>query len=138
VKQILLTGGAGFIGSHLAEALLARGHRVVVIDDESTGSYRNLHVIRNHFDFHYVKGSAIDRELVRSLLTDTDEVYHLAAAVGVRRIADDPIGSIERNIRPMQVLLEELTRCLRAGHPVCLFLASSSEVYGVNPRDRWR
>jgi len=138
VKQILLTGGAGFIGSHLAEALLARGHRVVVIDDESTGSYRNLHVIRNHFDFHYVKGSAVDRELVRSLLTDTDEVYHLAAAVGVRRIADDPIGSIECNIRPMQVLLEELTRCLRAGHPVRLFLASSSEVYGVNPRDRWR
>jgi UDP-glucose 4-epimerase len=137
VKQILITGGAGFIGSHLAEALLAQGHRVTVVDDESTGSRDNLHGVRDHFDFTYVKGSAADRTVMRRLLRDVDHVYHLAAAVGVRLIAEEPVDSIERNVRPMQVLLSELQRSQSAGRQVKMFLASTSEVYGKNPNPRW-
>ena len=83
MTQVLITGGAGFIGSHLVEALLARGDRVSVVDDESTGSLDNLAPAMGHPDFHFTKGSVSDRELVRRLVADVDEVYHLAAAVGV-------------------------------------------------------
>ena len=83
VKHALITGGAGFIGSHLAEALLARDYHVTVLDDESTGSPENLAAVRGHFQFSYVRGTAADKSLVRRLLADVDEVYHLAAAVGV-------------------------------------------------------
>jgi len=137
VKQVLITGGAGFIGSHLAEKILARGHRVTLVDDESTGSPDNLHVVRNHFDCTYLKGSVTDRALMRNLLRDVDDVYHLAAAVGVRLIADQPIESIERNIQPVQVLLSELYRRAASGRRVRMFLASSSEVYGNNPKEHW-
>lgn len=137
MKQILVTGGAGFIGSHLTELLLARGHRVTVIDDQSTGRRENLLGVEDHFDFNFVEGSVADRELMRRLLSDADEVYHLAAAVGVKLIADSPIESIERNIAPTQLLLEELYRCQQEGRYVKMFLASSSEVYGKNPKERW-
>jgi UDP-glucose 4-epimerase len=137
VKQVLITGGAGFIGSHVAEAILAEGHRVTLLDDESTGCPNNLHVIRNHFDCTYVKGSATDRSLVRELLRDVDDVYHLAAAVGVRLIDKEPIDSIERNIQPAQIVLSELCRRQKSGHQVKVFLASSSEVYGNNPKACW-
>lgn len=137
MKQILITGGAGFIGGHLAEMLLARGCRVTVVDDESTGRRANLQAVEDHFDFNYVSGNVGDRELVRRLLNDADEVYHLAAAVGVKLIADAPIASIERNIAPTQLLLEEIHRLQQAGRYVKLFLASSSEVYGKNPKQPW-
>ncbi len=137
MKQCLVTGGAGFIGSHLVECLLARGHRVTVVDDESTGTRENLQAVENHFDFNFVAGNVRDRQLVQQLLQDVDEVYHLAAAVGVQLIADAPIDSIERNIAPTQILLEELHSRQRDGRNVKMFLASSSEVYGKNPKERW-
>ena len=137
MKHALITGGAGFIGSHLAEALLARDYRVTVIDDESTGSTENLVSVRDHFNFSYVRGSAADKALVRRLLVDVDEVYHLAAAVGVQLIYSAPIHTIETNIYPTELMLSELLRRAKKGHVVKLFLASSSEVYGKNPKPRW-
>jgi len=137
MKHCLVTGGAGFIGSHLAEALLARGDRVCVVDDESTGSVQNLAAVLGHAKFSYTKGTVADRDLVRRLVAQVDEVYHLAAAVGVELIAQDPIHTIEANIAPVELLLEELERVHARGRIVKLFLASSSEVYGKNPKPQW-
>jgi nucleoside-diphosphate-sugar epimerase len=133
----LVTGGAGFIGSHLAEALVARGDRVIVIDDESTGDPANLAALSGQASFRYVKGTVADETLVRRLLNGVDEVYHLAAAVGVELIASHPIQTIETNIYPTQRLLTELRRLNAGGRTVKLFLASSSEVYGKNPLPKW-
>jgi len=133
----LITGGAGFIGSHLAETLLRRGHRVSVIDDESTGSINNLSAVLENPNFSYTKGTVADRELLRDKLANVDEVYHLAAAVGVRLIAESPIRSIENNIYPTELLLSELSRLSASGRAVKMFLASSSEVYGKNPKPQW-
>lgn len=137
MKHALITGGAGFIGSHLAEALLAREYRVTVIDDESTGSAENLVGVRDHFNFSFVQGTAADKSLMRRLVSDVDEVYHLAAAVGVQLISTAPIHTIETNIYPTELVLSELLRRKREGHNVKLFLASSSEVYGRNPKPLW-
>jgi UDP-glucose 4-epimerase len=137
VPHSLVTGGAGFIGSHLAEALLARGDRVTVVDDESTGSIDNLAAVADHSRFRYVKGTVADRELVRRLVADVDEVYHLAAAVGVELIVRGPIYTVENNIYPTELLLRELGRQHAAGRPVKCFLASTSEVYGKNPKPRY-
>jgi len=134
MRHCLVTGGAGFIGSHLAEALLARGDRVTVIDDESTGSPENLAAVRQHSRLAYVKDSVANRPLMRQLLAQADEVYHLAAAVGVGLIADAPIRTIETNVYPVELLLEQLQD---AGREVRVFLASSSEVYGKNPKPQW-
>jgi UDP-glucose 4-epimerase len=137
MKHSLVTGGAGFIGSHLTEALLARGNRVCVVDDESTGTVANLSAVRAHPRLRYVKGSVADRPLVRELLAEAEEVYHLAAAVGVQLIAQSPIRTIETNIYPTELVLDELGRLHAGGRPVKLFLASTSEVYGKNPKPRW-
>jgi UDP-glucose 4-epimerase len=137
MKRVLVTGGAGFIGSHLTEALLAGGHRVTVVDDESTGSAANLAGVQNSPRFTYVRGSIADAGLVRRLVADVDEVYHLAAAVGVALIARQPIQTIERNIGPTQILLDELCRRVERGEQVKFFLASTSEVYGKNPKAVW-
>jgi UDP-glucose 4-epimerase len=137
VNHALITGGAGFIGSHLAECLLARDYRVTVVDDLSTGSLDNLATIRDNFNFSFVHGSVADKLLVRQLLGDVDEVYHLAAAVGVQLIQDAPIHTIETNIYPTELLLMEMLRQLREGRVAKLFLASSSEVYGKNPKPVW-
>jgi UDP-glucose 4-epimerase len=137
MRQSLVTGGAGFIGSHLVEALLARGDRVAVIDDESTGTRANLSAVIDHPRLLYVQGSVADRGLVRSMLAGIDDVYHLAAAVGVQLIAQSPIHTIETNIYPMELLLDEVDRVHAEGQAVRLFLASSSEVYGKNPKPVW-
>jgi nucleoside-diphosphate-sugar epimerase len=137
VANVLVTGGAGFIGSHLAEALLARGDRVTVIDDESTGRADNLAAVRGQAGLNFVRGSVGDAALLRQLLDDISEVYHLAAAVGVALIAREPLQTIERNIYPTQLLLDELCRRHRAGQAVQFFLASTSEVYGKNPKPTW-
>lgn len=137
MKRVLVTGGAGFIGSHLTEALLALGHRVTVVDDESTGNSRNLDAVRAHPQFQFVKGSISDETLMRSVVEDADDVYHLAAAVGVALIARAPIETIERNIYPTELLLAELRRRKEQGKDVRCFLASTSEVYGKNPKAVW-
>ncbi|MBN2291715.1 MAG: GDP-mannose 4,6-dehydratase [Pirellulales bacterium] len=133
MKHSLVTGGAGFIGSHLVEALLDRGDRVSVIDNESTGSVENLARIIDHERLSYTKGTVADRDLVRESLEGVDEVYHLAAAVGVELIARSPIHTIETNIYPTELILSELDRRHQQGQAVKLFLASTSEVYGKNP-----
>ena len=135
MKHCLVTGGAGFIGGHLVEYLLAQGCRVSVIDDESTGNKENLSAVIDHPNLNYTKGTVADRELVRRRLLDADEVYHLAAAVGVQLIASSPIHTIEANVYPTEIVLDELGRMHRDGHSVKLFLASTSEVYGKNPKE---
>ena len=137
MKHSLVTGGAGFIGSHLVESLLARGDRVSVIDDESTGSIDNLAAVLNHSRLVYAKGTVGDEELVRRLAAEADEVYHLAAAVGVQLIAQSPIHTIETNIYITELLLRELGRLAAAGRNVKFFLASTSEVYGKNAKPLW-
>ena len=115
MRHCLVTGGAGFIGSHLVEALLARGDSVAVVDDESTGSVRNLAAVWNHPRLRYTKGTVADEELVARLVAEADEVYHLAAAVGVRLIAQSPIRTIETNIYTTELLLRQLGRLIDAG-----------------------
>ena len=137
MKHALITGGAGFIGSHLAEALLARGDRVSVVDDESTGTIENLAAVRDHPSFSFVQGHRGRRGAGPPLVADVDEVYHLAAAVGVQLIATAPIRTIETNIYPTELILSELLRRKREGYAVKLFLASTSEVYGKNPKPLW-
>jgi UDP-glucose 4-epimerase len=137
VANVLVTGGAGFIGSYLTEALLARGDKVLVIDDESTGRFENLSAVRDHASLKVVRGSVGDAALIRGSLDGVTEVYHLAAAVGVALIAREPLQTIERNIYPTQLLLDELCRRHRDGQSVKFFLASTSEVYGKNPKPVW-
>jgi UDP-glucose 4-epimerase len=137
VANVLVTGGAGFIGSHLTELLLARGDRVTVVDDESTGTAANLSAVWNHANLTYIRDSIVQPELVRQVVAEVDEVYHLAAAVGVALIASQPIQSIERNIHPTQLLLEEVRTRIDQGATVKMFLASSSEVYGKNAKPIW-
>ena len=137
MKHILITGGAGFIGSHLTEALLARGDKVTVVDDESTGSAHNLRHVQGHERLHYVQGSVSDSALLRQFCADADEVYHLAAAVGVALIARKPMETIERNIYPTELLLNCLRERVKNGEHVKCFVASTSEVYGKNPKPTW-
>ncbi len=137
MKRVLVTGGAGFIGSHLSEALLARGDQVTVIDDESTGAAANLDQIMGQPGFEFVPGSVADETLTRRLLADVDEVYHLAAAVGVALIASQPMETIQRNIYPTEFILTALRDRIKKGERVKCFLASTSEVYGKNPKPTW-
>jgi len=137
MRHCLVTGGAGFIGSHLVEALLERGDRVSVIDDESTGTIENLAAVIDHPRLDYTKGTVADAGLVRRSTADVDEVYHLAAAVGVRLIAQQPIRTIETNIYTTELLLRELGRLIDAGRKVKFFISSTSEVYGKNPKPVW-
>ena len=127
--RALITGGAGFIGSHLAEALLDAGHRVVVLDDLSTGRIENLRTVQGHSRLDVAVGSVTDETFVRKLVSRADIVYHLAAAVGVRLILDRPVGTIETNIVGTDVVL----RAAREARPRVV-LASTSEVYGKNDR----
>lgn len=125
----LVTGGCGFIGSHLAEALLARGHRVTVIDDLSTGAIANIAGFRDHPQFRHHIESVLNRPLMAELVDAADEVYHLAAAVGVRLIVERPVDTIEINIRGTEVVLD-----MAAKKGKRVLIASSSEVYGKGAR----
>lgn len=123
--RALLTGGAGFIGSHLAEALLARGDSVHILDDLSTGSIDNISAIRDHERCEVTIGSAIDQKLVAQLVDDADVVFHLAAAVGVELIVESPVRTIETNVHCTEVVLAEAAK-----QRTPVLIASTSEVYG--------
>jgi len=137
VPTSLITGGAGFIGSHLAEKLLHRGDRVIVVDDLSTGRTNNLARVQSHPNFEWIHRSVEDAELVSALVDRADRVYHLAAAVGVALIAKQPIQTIERNIYPTKLILDRLGKRASDGDFVPCFIASTSEVYGKNPKEVW-
>jgi len=134
----LVTGGAGFIGSHLTERLLQLGQRVVVIDDLSTGREANLQAVLGAGGLELIAADMADDRLLADLLPRVDRVFHLAAAVGVALVAKQPIEAIERNVYPTQLLFEHLRREQRRGHAITCFLASTSEVYGKNPKSAWR
>jgi UDP-glucose 4-epimerase len=128
--KILITGGAGFIGSHLAERLLTDGHQVKVLDDSSTGRPENINQHQSDSNFEYINGSVLDQEMLESIVKDVDYIFHLAAAVGVFNIVNHPLASLVTNIRGTENILEA---ALTKNTPV--FLSSSSEVYGKNSSD---
>jgi UDP-glucose 4-epimerase len=123
--RFLITGGAGFIGSHLSDLLLEQGHEVSVLDDLSTGSLDNLTALRDHPSFDCAVASVDDEAIVSELVAESDAVVHLAAAVGVRLIVERPVHAIETNVHCTEVVLSHADR---HGRPV--LLASTSEVYG--------
>lgn len=136
-KTCLVTGGAGFIGSHLTQQLLQRGHRVLVVDDLSTGQANNLQHVMDHPQLEFIQGSVEDDRLVAEVVGRADCVYHLAAAVGVALIAKQPIQTIERNVYPTQLILDRLGERAKRGQLIPCFIASTSEVYGKNPKEVW-
>jgi len=127
--RTLVTGGAGFIGSHLTEALLAAGHEVTVVDDLSTGRAENLAAVRDEPRLKTCWTSILEEERLQELVDEVDVVYHLAAAVGVRLILDRPVDTIETNV----VGTDRILRCAAKGQKKVV-IASTSEVYGKNDR----
>ena len=123
--RALITGGAGFIGSHLAEALLDEGHDVVVLDDLSTGRVENIEHLNERPGFGCVIDTVTNEPVLARLLDSTDVVFHLAAAVGVRLVMDKPIRTIETNINGTESVLRQASR-----HKTTVLVASTSEVYG--------
>lgn len=128
-QTYLVTGGAGFIGSHLADALLAAGHRVVAVDDLSTGSLRNVQHLRQHERFQLVRASIRDPLVVDRLASDADVIVHLAAAVGVKLIVDRRVHTLETNVMGTETVLRAGLRYDRR-----VLLASTSEAYGKGSR----
>jgi UDP-glucose 4-epimerase len=127
--RTLVTGGAGFIGSHLAEALVAEGHEVCALDDLSTGSADNVAALRGNPRFTLVVDTVFNAPLVARLVDRADAVFHLAASVGVFQIVESPVRTIETNIRGTEIVLSNAARDLK---PV--LLASTSEVYGKSSK----
>src|SRR3954468_17894833 len=123
--RFLITGGAGFIGSHLADELLGLGHAVHVLDDLSTGSMENIRHLKGTENFGYTIDSCASPRVVAELVDDADVVYHLAAAVGVELIVESPVRTIETNVHCTEVVLAQAAKKRK---PV--FVASTSEVYG--------
>ena len=126
-RSYLVTGGAGFIGSHLVEALLARGEMVVAFDNLSTGRLRNLDHLGGHPNLRFVHGSVLDELAVDELMHKCDVVVHLAAAVGVKLIVEEPLRSFTTNIRGSEIVIESAFR-----HRRPILLTSTSEIYGKN------
>ena len=125
--KVLITGGVGFIGSHLAERLLEIGDKVSVIDNLSTGNKENINSIITHSDFEFIEGDIRDIKLLEPLIVKSDVIYHLAAAVGVKLIAEDPVHTIETNIGGTELVLDIANKFGKK-----ILIASSSEVYGKN------
>jgi len=123
--RALLTGGAGFVGSHLAEVLLDEGHTVEVLDDLSTGSLSNIAHLKDRPGFGYTIDTVMNESIVGALADRSDIIFHLAAAVGVKLIVEDPVGTIETNVHGTEVVLKQARR---GGQRVIVF--STSEVYG--------
>ncbi|MBI2424945.1 MAG: GDP-mannose 4,6-dehydratase [Candidatus Hydrogenedentes bacterium] len=125
--RVLVTGGAGFIGSHLCDALAARGDQVFVLDDLSTGRFQNIEHLPG---VECIIDTCLNQEIVRDLVREVDVVYHLAATVGVQLVVNHPIQTIVNNIRGTEVVLEETCRYRRR-----LLITSTSEVYGKGSRE---
>ena len=123
--RVLITGGAGFVGSHLAEALLARGDEVFVLDNLSTGSIDNITHLKQHPRFHYTIDSVTNEPLLAELIDRCDTVAHLAAAVGVKLIVEAPVHTIETNVHGTEVVLKHANKKKKL-----VLIASTSEVYG--------
>lgn len=123
--RFLITGGAGFIGSHLAERLLDRGDEVFLFDNLSTGCMENIRHLKNNDRMHYFLDSIENRQLLAELVDESDAVFHLAAAVGVRLIVESPVRTIETNVNGTQMVLEAAYKKRKR-----VFIASTSEVYG--------
>ena len=128
--KFLLTGGAGFIGSHLTDRLISDGHEVTVLDTFSTGRAENLAHLATNKSLTLVEGSILDKPLLEKLTAETDYVFHLAAAVGVFNIVDNPLESLLTNVRGTENALEAANKYKKP-----FFLTSSSEVYGKNSAD---
>jgi UDP-glucose 4-epimerase len=125
--KYLVTGGAGFIGSHLCDALIKRGDSVVVLDDLSTGNKKNIEHLSNNPSFELIEGSILDAKLVDNSIASVDHVLHLAAAVGVFLIVDKPLESLTTNLRGTENILEAAHK-----HQKDVLIASTSEIYGKN------
>jgi UDP-glucose 4-epimerase len=131
--RLLITGGAGFIGSHLAEAYLERGDEVSIIDDLSTGSIENIQHLKKHPRFDYTIESVRNYPVLAELVDRADVVIHLAAAVGVQLIVESPVRTIETNVRGTEVVLEVANKKKKT-----VLIASTSEVYGLSDRVPFR
>jgi UDP-glucose 4-epimerase len=131
--RCLITGGAGFIGSHMAEALLARGDRVFILDDLSTGSIDNIRHLKSHDRFHYSFDSINNKHLLAELVDEADVVFHFAAAVGVRLIVESPVRTIETNVYGTQLVLDAASKKKKL-----VVTASTSEVYGKSDKIPFR
>jgi UDP-glucose 4-epimerase len=129
----LITGGAGFIGSHLAEALLKRGDEVFILDDLSTGSVENVRHLKTHERFHYFFDSITNKQLLAELVDESDVVFHLAAAVGVRLIVESPVRTLETNVYGTQLVLDAASKKKKL-----VVTASTSEVYGKSDKVPFR
>src|ERR671933_2861108 len=129
--RVLITGGAGFIGSHLAERLLEARWEVFALDDLSTGSYENVAHLKERTDFHLVVDSVLSPTVISELVHKCDVVYHLAAAVGVRLIVEQPVHTLVTNVQGTETVLEY---CTRFGKRVVV--ASTSEVYGDHREEK--
>jgi UDP-glucose 4-epimerase len=129
--KVLITGGAGFIGSHLADLLLSEGHQLVLLDDLSTGRLANIEHLMRRPDVEFVLGSILNADLVDSVVSRVDVVYHLAAAVGVELIVEKPLQSLMTNIRGSEIVFEKAHK-----HGTRILVASTSEIYGKNTSDR--
>jgi UDP-glucose 4-epimerase len=129
--RVLITGGAGFIGSHLTERMLAEGHQIMVLDDLSTGWIENLRPAFDYSEFEFVEGSVLDTSLVGRLVEQSEVVIHLAAAVGVRYVLEHPLATIKTNVEGTGIVLGACARFKRK-----VLVASTSEVYGKNSAER--
>ncbi len=127
--NVLITGGAGFIGSHLGELLLSQGNSVVAVDDLSTGSLENISGLKGDPKFTFIRSDVRDSQLMSGLIKDCDQVYHLAAAVGVQLIVDQPVHTLKTNIAGSEVVLDLASKFGRK-----TFIASTSEVYGKSEK----
>jgi UDP-glucose 4-epimerase len=125
--RVLITGGAGFIGSHLCDAYISRGDEVYVLDDLSTGSIENIKHLKNHERFHYTIDSVQNVPLAAELVDQCDVVFHLAAAVGVKLIVESPVRTIETNVRGTEIILSLANKKKKK-----VLVASTSEVYGLS------
>src|SRR5580692_3673 len=129
--RVLITGGAGFIGSHLADHLLETGHSVIALDDLSTGRYSNIEHLLGRPDFEFVLGSILNPDVVDDVVSRCESVFHLAAAVGVKLIVQEPLRSLATNIRGSEIVFEKANK-----YGTRVLVTSSSEIYGKNRSDR--